>query len=248
MSELTKEGAWLELFVPGRVCLLGEHSDWAGGFRGENPDITEGYCLVCGTDQGIYARVRRHRGREVKLRSTDERGRVQETSLQMSSTKLLATAKEGGFFSYAAGVVYQVLAAHGEAVAAGLEIDNYRTDLPLSKGLSSSAAMCVLVARAFNQVYGLRLSLRGEMELAYQGEITTPSQCGRMDQCCAFGQVPVFMTFDGDSVTAEQVYLPPGAALHYVVVDMLAKKDTTGILSSLRRAYPFAPPPGGNKQ
>ena len=101
MSELTKEGAWLELFVPGRVCLLGEHSDWAGGFRGENPDITEGYCLVCGTDQGIYARVRRHRGREGKLRSTDERGRVQETSLQMSSTELLATAKEGGFFSYA---------------------------------------------------------------------------------------------------------------------------------------------------
>lgn len=38
------------------------------------------------------------------------------------------------------------------------------------------------VARAFNQVYGLRLTTRGEMEVAYQGERLTPSQCGRMDQ------------------------------------------------------------------
>ena len=38
------------------------------------------------------------------------------------------------------------------------------------------------VARAFNRVYGLRLTVRGEMEVAYQGERLTPSMCGRMDQ------------------------------------------------------------------
>lgn len=38
------------------------------------------------------------------------------------------------------------------------------------------------VARAFNQVYDLRLTTRGEMEVAYAGEVTTPSKCGRMDQ------------------------------------------------------------------
>ena len=73
----------------------------------------------------------------------------------------------------------------------GLELDNYATTLPAEKGLSSSAALCVLVARAFSEAYGLRLSVRGEMELAYLGETTTPSQCGRMDQCCAFGVQPV---------------------------------------------------------
>ena len=36
-----------------------------------------------------------------------------------------------------------------------------------------------------------RYSVRGEMELAFKGETTTPSKCGRMDQCCAFGQTPV---------------------------------------------------------
>lgn len=31
-----------ELFVPGRVCLFGEHSDWAGSFTRFNADITPG--------------------------------------------------------------------------------------------------------------------------------------------------------------------------------------------------------------
>ncbi len=39
-----------------------------------------------------------------------------------------------------------------------MEIDNYLTDLPLEKGLSSSAAVCVLVARAFNALYDLKAS------------------------------------------------------------------------------------------
>ena len=58
-----------------------------------------------------------------------------------------------------------------------------RTTLPLKKGLSSSAAVCVLVARAFNQAYGLRLTTRGEMQYAYEGERMTPSQVGT---CCCW--------------------------------------------------------------
>ncbi len=33
-----------------------------------------------------------------------------------------------------------------------------------------------------NRIYDLKLTVRGEMELAYMGEITTPSRCGRLDQ------------------------------------------------------------------
>ena len=29
----------MRLFVPGRICLFGEHSDWAGGYRRINADI-----------------------------------------------------------------------------------------------------------------------------------------------------------------------------------------------------------------
>jgi len=123
----------------------------------------------------------------------------------------------------------------------GLVIRNTRTDLPIKKGLSSSAAICVLTARAFNRVYDLRLTVRGEMELAYQGEITTPSRCGRMDQGCAFGDRAVLMEFDADRLETEEIR--PPRDLHFVIVDLQAKKDTVEILRRLNRSYPFAEGP-----
>jgi len=82
------------------------------------------------------------------------------------------------------------------------------------------------------------MTVRGEMELAYQGEITTPSRCGRMDQGCAFGNRPVLMTFDGDRLDTEEIQV--NTELHYVLVDLHAKKDTVEILAKLNRSYPFA--------
>src|SRR3990172_767205 len=140
----------MKLFVPGRICLVSEHSDRAGGYRRINAQIEKGYTLITGTDQGIFAEVAPH-PTSLVLTSTDQDGKRQGP-----------------------------------------------TDLPIKKGLSSSAAVCVLTARAFNRVFDLKMTTRGEMELAYQGEITTPSRCGRMDQGCAFGSRPVLMTFDGD--------------------------------------------------
>ena len=46
-----------ELFVPGRLCLFGEHSDWAGKYRTMNADIIPGAAIVSGIEQGIYASV-----------------------------------------------------------------------------------------------------------------------------------------------------------------------------------------------
>ena len=45
----------IKLFVPGRLCLFGEHSDWAGLNRTINPDIVAGCAIVTGIEQGIYA-------------------------------------------------------------------------------------------------------------------------------------------------------------------------------------------------
>ena len=153
----------------------------------------------------------------------------------MDPAALLEAARAGGFYSYAAGVAYQILVHYR---VRGLTIDNDRTDLPVRKGLSSSAAICVLVARAFNRIYDLKLTTRGEMELAYLGEITTPSRCGRLDQGCAYGQRPIQMQFDGDRIDVEE--LSVGSAIHLVVVDLKASKDTREILNRLNHCYPFA--------
>lgn len=225
----------MKLFVPGRVCLFGEHTDWAGGHRKSNPALEVGYTLICGTNQGIHARIERH-ANQLVLTATSPSGRKRGPhKIVMQPEALLAEARAGGFWSYVAGTAYQVMKHHA---VGGLGIDNHRTDLPVKKGLSSSAAICVLTARAFNRMYGLGLTTREEMELAYQGETTTPSRCGRMDQGCAFGQRPVLMTHDGDDLGVEQ--LSVGRDIHLLLVDLQAHKDTRRILDSLNRCFPFA--------
>lgn len=225
----------MKLFVPGRICLFGEHSDWAGGYRRINADIHPGRAVITGTNQGLYAEVKPHPSKLI-IRTTLENGsRLPPSEFPMERDALLAAAGEGGFFSYAAGVAYQVL-THSRVH--GLEIDNYRTTLPIRKGLSSSAAICVLVARAFNRLYDLKLTVRGEMELAYSGEITTPSRCGRLDQGCAYGHRPILMNFDGDRIDIKELNV--ATDLHLVIVDLQAEKDTREILKRLNACYPFA--------
>jgi UTP-glucose-1-phosphate uridylyltransferase/mevalonate kinase len=225
----------MKIFVPGRICLFGEHSDWAGGYRRINADVEKGYTLICGTNQGIHAEVEPHPNALILTSTTNDGEVIGPEEIPFEPKALLDEAQRGGFFSYAAGVAYQVLTHYR---VRGLVIRNTRTDLPIKKGLSSSAAISVLTARAFNRVYDLRLTVRGEMELAYQGEITTPSRCGRMDQGCAFGDHAVLMEFDGERLETQE--LRPPKDLHFVIVDLQAKKDTLTILKHLNRAYPFA--------
>jgi galactokinase len=243
----------MQIFVPGRLCLFGEHSDWAGEYRRHNREVEVGYTLLVGTNQGLYARVKPH-PTQLVLHASLSDGTRKTLTLPMEKEALLFEAKKGGFCSYAAGVAYQFLASFP---VAGLEIDNYLTDLPIQKGLSSSAAICVLVARSFNQVYDLKMTLQEEMEFAYQGEITTPSRCGRMDQACAYGNRPIAMIFDGDCTERSALVpnrpLGDGKAnrthiielkvpkdLFFVIVDLGASKNTQKILTQLNECYPFA--------
>ncbi len=225
----------MKIFVPGRICLFGEHSDWAGGYRRINADIEKGYALIVGTNQGLYAEVKPHPDKLILKAAFEDGTRKGPFEIPMEREALLEEAMKGGFTSYAAGVAYQILTHYR---VRGLEIDNYLTDLPIQKGLSSSAAICVLVARAFNRIYDLKMTVRGEMEYGYLGEITTPSRCGRLDQGCAYGNRPVKMTFDGDRLDVEELNLPE--TLHYVIVDLKAFKDTKEILAKLNQSYPFA--------
>lgn len=224
----------MKIFVPGRICLFGEHSDWAGGYRRINADLEKGYTLITSTNQGVYAEVKPHPTKLIFRATLSDGERKGPFELPMEREALLAEAEKGGFFSYAAGVAHQILTHYR---VRGIEIDNYRTNLPVKKGLSSSAAISVLVARAFNRVYDLKMTTRGEMESAYTGEITTPSRCGRMDQGCAYGR-PVMMIYDGDRLDVKEFNVPND--LYFVVVDLAAGKDTKEILSALNRCYPFA--------
>ena len=111
----------MKLFVPGRICLFGEHSDWAGAHRRTNAELGKGYTILCGTNQGLYAEVKAQPSPLI-VRATLDDGRTEgPRELPMQREALLAEAETGGFFSYAAGVAYQVLTQYR---VGGLEIDN----------------------------------------------------------------------------------------------------------------------------
>ena len=49
----------IKIFVPGRLCVFGEHSDWAGEYRLKNEKIEKGYAITVLLQEGIYATVRK---------------------------------------------------------------------------------------------------------------------------------------------------------------------------------------------
>ncbi|MBR1440573.1 MAG: hypothetical protein IJ589_05040 [Lachnospiraceae bacterium] len=223
----------VELFVPGRLCLMGEHSDWAGMYKSTNSAIVPGEAIVTGVEQGIYAIV--EKAEDFSIDSELEIYHGSSFSCIMDPEKLRETASAGGFFSYVAGVASYVCENYK---VGGVHITITKMTLPIKSGLSSSAAICVLVARAFNILYKLRLNTMGEMQIAFIGEQRTPSRCGRLDQACAYGVNPVRMIFEGTEISVKPLKI--SAPMHFVVADLKASKDTIKILADLNKCFPFA--------
>jgi len=224
----------VKLFVPGRLCLFGEHTDWAGHYRTMNADIAPGAAIVTGIEQGIYAEVERSSVFELYSEASEMSDVWQDFSCRMDEAELKRIAKSGSFFCYCAGVASYMLEWYK---VGGVRIRITSMTLPIKSGLSSSAAICVLVARAFNLLYNLNLNTLGEMNIAYLGELRTSSRCGRLDQACAFGVKPNLMTFDGDEIEVRSLNVRKH--LFWVFADLCAEKDTIKILSDLNKAYPF---------
>lgn len=223
----------IQLFVPGRLCLFGEHSDWAGKYVSQNPDILEGQAIVTGINLGIYASAKADEKFHVK--SINQKGESVDFCCNIDAETLRENALKDNFFSYCCGVAaYMVENYH----VGGISIEVKKVTLPMKKGLSSSAAICVLIARAFSKLYQLHLSVQGEMRAAYYGERLTQSRCGRLDQACAFGEQPIIMKFSDEEISIKK--LKVGKTMHWVFADLCASKDTRKILSHLNRAYPFA--------
>lgn len=224
----------IELFVPGRLCLFGEHSDWAGANRTFNGKIKKGMAIVSGIEQGIHAIV--EKSTEFEVESFLGKGNEMLCYKQkMNVADLRNDAEEGGFFSYMAGTASYMKENYH---VGGVKIVLDWMDLPMKKGLSSSAAICVLVAKAFNKLYGLNLSTLGIMQAAYRGEQRTPSRCGRLDQACAYGTKPVVMIFDGADIEVKRLIVRGN--FYWVFANLNSSKDTVKILANLGKCYPFA--------
>lgn len=238
-SKNLKEVAMLEqkkkisVFVPGRLCLFGEHSDWAGTYMMQNSDIVEGQSIVTGINLGIYGNA--SKSDDFHMTSYNEAGEKVTFSCPMKLSELRRHAMETQLFSYCCGTAAYIRENYH---VEGIDIEITDVTLPMKKGLSSSAAICCLVAKAFVELYNLHVSTRGIMQIAYRGELLTGSRCGRLDQACAYGETPVLMHFFQNEIDVEKLWV--GQTFYWVIADLCAGKDTRKILTYLNKAFPFA--------
>ena len=160
----------IPFFSPGRVNLIGEHTDHEGG-----------YVFPCAIDFGIYALAQTRPGRTLRLYSMNFDG---TSSPAFEAAYDDIHAKISGprsWVNYPLGIV-SVLKTHGFTFTSGLDI-LYSGNLPDGAGLSSSAALEVLTVRIFSDLLGLDID--GVKAALYSQEAENNfvgMHCGIMDQ------------------------------------------------------------------
>lgn len=214
----------IDIFMPGRFCILGEHSDWASSYRSKNHDIEKGYAIVIGMDKGIHLRAEQ---------SDLFQYEYQDKSISLTKEELLGDI-EDDFFEYVISSARIMLERFS---VFGIRIICDKVTIPMKKGLSSSAAICMGVIRAFNDIYDLNLPIEEEMELAYIAENSIGSKCGKLDQICAYGVGIRQIEFDEDNISIELIDFYGKCA--FIIVDLAGNKDTKRILADLNSHFPY---------
>nr|WP_245536912.1 galactokinase [Thermomonospora curvata] len=194
------QGVW---HAPGRVNLIGEHTDY-----------NDGLVLPFALAQGVSVAAARRDDGVLELRSLQAAADGRTVRVEE-----LTPGAVDGWAAYPAGVA-AVLREHGVG-GASLLIDS---DLPQGAGLASSAALECAVALALCQLHGVEIERAELARLAQRAEREfTGTPCGIMDQSaallCTAGHA---LLLDCRSGLSSQVPLPLGEALSLLVVDTRA--------------------------
>lgn len=129
-------------FAPGRVNLIGEHTDYNGG-----------HVFPCALDIGTAAVVRKRTDRTLRLYSTN----FPEIGIREIDLDQLAYIKENDWANYPIGVA-DVLQKQGHELAHGFDIA-YAGNIPNGAGLSSSASIEMVTAVFLNDLLDLQLDM-----------------------------------------------------------------------------------------
>jgi galactokinase len=174
-------------FSPGRVNLIGEHTDYNGG-----------YVLPCALNYGTYLLVRRITGNKLRF-STLNFNNDEETEIN-------------GFFvnigkkwiNYPLGIINEFL--RRDVKVEGLEL-LYFGDVPNGAGLSSSASIEMVTAVALNELFNTGFSTLEMVKLSQRAENEfVGMNCGIMDQFAAgFGKKDHAIFLNCDTLAYESV-------------------------------------------
>ena len=152
-------------FSPGRVNLIGEHTDYNGGF-----------VFPCALSFGTYLLISPNSEQKINFRSLN-----MEAVYSLELTQLTSPLPDKAWANYPLGVFAQFI-KRGVVITQGYDI-LFWGNVPAGAGLSSSAAMEVVTAFAFNELLGTGYD---RTELAKIGQAAEHEfagvMCGIMDQ------------------------------------------------------------------
>lgn len=185
------------VFAPGRVNLLGEHTDYNDGFVLPTP-------LSLGTTVCASRNF------------SDELYTFSETINCSARWSIARRDLFGDWRDYVNGCLQELQAAGFNIGGAKLYISS---NLPLGMGVSSSASLEVALLRAFRELYTLPMDDVTLARLAQRAEWNYAGvHCGLMDQmACSVGKMGKALFLDTQSTTFENITLPPGGT--FVVID-----------------------------
>ena len=211
-KEIYNHGPDAVYFAPGRINLIGEHTDYNGG-----------HVFPCALTTGTYLAVGKRSDRVFRFYSANlpEEG-IGTCSLSnpaINGKPKKTPAGPPNWAAYPLGVIdtlrrhgYKLAAASagipGEEGETGLDL-LYFGDLPAGAGLSSSASIEVVTAFALRDLYGLDLSDVEMVKLCQESEnVYNGVNCGIMDQfAVAFGKAGHALFLDTSTLDYEAVPL-----------------------------------------
>jgi galactokinase len=203
VTEFAVDGVWA---APGRVNVIGEHTDYNNGF-----------VLPTAIPHTTRAAVGRRADQVLRLASSH--GGAEPVEHAVAD---LAPSTASGWTAYPAGVVWALRAAGHDIGGADIRIDS---DVPVGAGLSSSAALSCAVALALDELYELGLERVELARIAQRVEtdfVGVP--VGLLDQMASLGCTAGHAYFlDCRDLTGTHVPFDcAGAGLRLLVIDTRA--------------------------
>ncbi len=160
------EGEIRTYFAPGRVNLIGEHTDYNGG-----------HVFPCALTIGTYAVVRKREDSKLRFYSVN----FEKLGVIESALDDLTPSKQAGWTNYPKGVMW-AFEGRGYKLPSGLDILIYG-NIPNGSGLSSSASLEVLTGVVLKDLFGFDVSM---VDIALIGQYSENNfngcNCGIMDQ------------------------------------------------------------------
>lgn len=211
-------------FAPGRVNLIGEHTDYNGG-----------HVFPCALTMGTYGAAKRRTDDKIRFYSMNfEDSVVIETTVQECEPK---NSGSDGWTAYPKGVVW-AFAQKGHKIKNGFDLVVYG-NIPSGSGLSSSASLEVLTGTVIKELFGFEtvtmtgIALLGQMaENKYCG-----MNCGIMDQfASAMGKKDNAIFLDCATLNYEYAPMVLDDA-KIVIVNSRVKHSLVGSEYNLRRQY-----------